>query len=285
METCRKFHVDNPEQFQQSLTQWDHYTGMLEQVARVAARKRPCDQNWLSLMSSFFGDLIEFLQEICIINQFGRNRNWEVNEILFLSSLVIHQDGDRLDCQRAGPHLPLYANIPFFPPLSSPKAAIENKKKMKRTSFTDMKQSATYRFDTRRMFHGRPTVKETLKWVQVPPAGLVWKRSRVEEEGWGGAEWRATISFKKWRGLPTRNWDTAAVESATWFTIPPTVNEWLKPGRQTVTTRLFIIEPDSASVSYFSASKLTLLNELAVKISVKVTALTQRFVMIWFEFI
>ena len=45
METCRKFHVDNPEQFQQSLTQWDRYTGMLEQLARVAARKRPRDQN------------------------------------------------------------------------------------------------------------------------------------------------------------------------------------------------------------------------------------------------
>jgi hypothetical protein len=54
-----------------------------------------------------------------------------------------------------------------------------------------MKQSATYRFDTRRMFHDRPTVKETLKWVQVPPAGLVWK-SRL-----GGLNEERAISFKK----------------------------------------------------------------------------------------
>ena len=131
-----------------------------------------------------------------------------------------------------------------------------------------------------------PNCQRNIEMGPSPPGGTCLEKKSSWRGGvGGGAEWRATISFKKWRGLPTRNWDTAAVESATWFTIPPTVNEWLKPGRQTVTTRLFIIEPDSASVSYFSASKLTLLNELVVTISVKVTDLTQRFVMIWFEFI
>jgi len=44
METCRQFHVDNPEQYQQGLTQWDHYTGALDQLARTEARKGRSDE-------------------------------------------------------------------------------------------------------------------------------------------------------------------------------------------------------------------------------------------------
>ena len=37
METCRQLLVENPEQYQQSLTQRGHYTGVLDQLTRTEA--------------------------------------------------------------------------------------------------------------------------------------------------------------------------------------------------------------------------------------------------------